>query len=75
VPSLVPIDISSAEPATVWIDGVQVGRTPVRQPVRAGRHQIRLVAAGGSVEATVLVGGSRGSTRFAWDGGPALGAR
>jgi serine/threonine protein kinase len=75
-PVVTHIDLSSAVPAIVWVDGVKVGPAPLRRhPVAAGTHQIRLEASGKSVEATVLVGGRRGSTQFDWDGGPALGAR
>jgi hypothetical protein len=70
------IDLTSTVPALVWVDGVKIGLAPLRgHPVAVGTHRIKLEASGKSVEATVLVGGRRGATKFEWDGGPALGAR
>lgn len=75
-PTVAKVDVSSAVPATVWVDDVKVGPTPLQgHPLTVGTHRIRLEAPGKAVEATVLVGGRRGATRFDWDGGPALGAR
>lgn len=70
------IDIDSATPASVWVDDRMIGKTPQHAlMVTAGTHRIRLVSANNIVEATVLVGGRRGSSRFHWDGGPAIEAR
>jgi hypothetical protein len=76
-PAFATIDVTSTVPAELWIDGVRIGRTPLadlRVPV--GSHRLLLRADDGrKVDATVLVGGRRGATRFDWDGGPRVGAR
>ncbi|MEQ1565732.1 MAG: serine/threonine-protein kinase [Myxococcota bacterium] len=53
--------------ASVYIDGVQVGKTPLRDhPMSAGGHELRLELGGRAVTRTVRVGGRLGATRFSW---------
>jgi hypothetical protein len=75
-PATVGVDVSSSVPAEIWIDGKPVGSAVRGRSLTVGKHRIRLQSADGrAVDATVLIGGRYGATRFDWDGGPTLGAR
>ena len=70
------VEFDAVRPVGVWVDDKWLGTTPLRDlPLSAGTHRIRVVAADRIIEATVLVGGRRGATRFYWDGGATLGTR
>jgi len=54
--------------ATVYIDGVKVGSTPlINTPLVAGDHKVRMEGSSGSIERTVRAG-RRSPTRYIWRG-------
>ncbi|MEQ1502549.1 MAG: PEGA domain-containing protein, partial [Myxococcota bacterium] len=65
---VVGVTFESTRPgAAVYLDGVLIGRTPVRDHLAAaGTHELRLTQDGRALTREIRVGGRRGSTRFSW---------
>lgn len=59
---------SSPPGASVTIDGIPSGTTPLDAELLPGVHEVRLWASGQEIERQILVG-STSPRRYAWDGG------
>jgi hypothetical protein len=59
--------------ARVYLDGVLIGRTPLRDhPVSVGAHQILFENDAGSLARELRIGGRHGNRSFEWRGAELL---